>query len=142
MFSTKKLAVVLTVAFLVAFCAANVAFADTIGCVNSQKIVFQHPKFKQVQEQIKVMTEKKLKEAKDAVDKQTDDQKKEQEYNRRRQDAAQEEAKLMAPIFKDINLAIRTVANAKKLQVVVDENAVFFGGVNITDDVVTELKKK
>ena len=53
-----------------------------------------------------------------------------------------EEQKLMDPIFKDINLAIRTVANQKKLTVIVDKEAVFFGGVDITDDVIAELKKK
>lgn len=142
MFFKKKMTMVLMIAFFVAFCSATVASAQTIGCVNTQKIVLQHPKFQQVQQQIKEMTEKKLKEAKEAIDKQPDDQKKAEEYQNRRQDAAQEEAKLMAPIFKDINLAIRTVANAKKVKVVVDENAVFFGGINITEDVITELKKK
>lgn len=142
MFSIKKISVVLTVAILIALSGATFAFADTIGYVNSQKIVFQHPKFKQVQQQIKDMTDKKLEEAKTAIDKQQDDQKKAQEYQKRRQEAAQEEAKLMSPIFKDINLAIRTVANAKKIKVVVDENAVFYGGINLTDDVITELKKK
>ena len=88
------------------------------------------------------MNEKKTKEAKEAIDKIADEQKKVQEYQNRRQDAAQEESKLMAPIFKDVELAIRKVANAKKVNVVVDENAVFYGGINITEDVITELKKK
>jgi outer membrane protein len=48
----------------------------------------------------------------------------------------------MEPLFKDINLAIRTVANAKKITVVVDKGAVFFGGTDITAEVITELKKK
>ena len=55
---------------------------------------------------------------------------------------AKEESKLMAPLFTDINLAIRTVANAKKITVVVDKDAVFYGGTDITDAVVAELKKK
>ncbi|MCD8391759.1 MAG: OmpH family outer membrane protein, partial [Cloacibacillus porcorum] len=50
--------------------------------------------------------------------------------------------KLMEPLFKDINLAIRTVANQKKLTVVVDKEAVFYGGIDITDAVIAELKKK
>ena len=48
----------------------------------------------------------------------------------------------MEPLFKDINLAIRTVANAKKITVVVDKDAVFYGGVDITQDVINSLKKK
>ena len=43
---------------------------------------------------------------------------------------------------KDIDMAIRTVCKAKAVTVVVDRNAVFFGGLDITDDVVQELKKK
>ncbi|MGI6443077.1 MAG: OmpH family outer membrane protein [Synergistaceae bacterium] len=142
MYFSKKLAVVMAVSLFTAFFTANAAFADTIGFVNSQKLVLQHPKFHQVQEQIKTMNEKKTKEAKEAIDKIADEQKKVQEYQNRRQDAAQEESKLMAPIFKDVELAIRKVANAKKVNVVVDENAVFYGGINITEDVITELKKK
>ena len=132
----------MAVALFAAFFTANTAFADTIGFINSQKLVLQHPKVPAGQEQIKTMNEKKTKEAKEAIDKIADEQKKVQEYQNRRQDAAQEESKLMAPIFKDVELAIRKVANAKKVNVVVDENAVFYGGINITEDVITELKKK
>ena len=84
----------------------------------------------------------KQNEAKTAIDKEKDDKKKAQIYQQKRQEAAQEEAKLMDPLFKDINIAVRTVANAKKINVVVDKDAVFFGGIDITDAVVTELKKK
>lgn len=142
MFSTKKLAVCAAAASLFAILAAGAAFADVIGCVNPQRIMFQHPKFEQVQKQIKTMTEKKQNEAKTAIDKEKDDKKKAQIYQQKRQEAAQEEAKLMDPLFKDINIAVRTVANAKKINVVVDKDAVFFGGIDITDAVVTELKKK
>ncbi|MDO5562204.1 MAG: OmpH family outer membrane protein [Synergistaceae bacterium] len=142
MFSTKKIAICAAAASLLALLAAGTAFADVIGCVNPQRIMFQHPKFEQVQKQIKTMTEKKQNEAKTAIDKEKDDKKKAQIYQKKRQEAAQEEAKLMEPLFKDINLAVRTVANAKKINVVVDKDAVFFGGIDITDAVVTELKKK
>jgi outer membrane protein len=54
---------------------------------------------------------------------------------------ADEEQKLILPLFKDIENAIRTVASAKKLTVVVDKTALFYGGVDITDDVVQELRR-
>ncbi|MEG1799924.1 MAG: OmpH family outer membrane protein [Synergistaceae bacterium] len=140
---TKKMIVVLMTACLFAFFAAGSAFAqDVIGCVNPQKIMFQHPKFESVQKQIKSITDKKQNEAKAAIDKEKDDKKKAAIYQSKRQELAKEEAKLMEPLFQDINLAIRTVANAKKITVVVDKDAVFFGGTDITDAVVTELKKK
>ncbi len=130
-------------ACLFAFLAAGSAFAqDVIGCVNPQKIMFQHPKFESVQKQIKSITDKKQSEAKSAIDKEKDDKKKASIYQEKRQELAKEESKLMAPLFTDINLAIRTVANAKKITVVVDKDAVFYGGTDITDAVVAELKKK
>lgn len=143
MLHTKKLVVVMVLALAVSALIAGTALAaDVMGCVSPQKIMFQHPKFAQVQKQIKEMTEKKQKEAKDAIDKESDDKKKAQIYQTKRQEVAREEAKLMEPLFKDINLAIRTVANAKKVTVVVDKDAVFFGGLDLTQDVITELKKK
>ena len=113
-----------------------------MGCVDPQKIMFQHPKFEQIQKQIRDVTNKKQEEAKAAIEKETDDKKKAQIFQNKRTEAANEERKLMEPIFKDINLAIRTVANAKKITVVVDKGAVFYGGTDITDDVIAELKKK
>jgi outer membrane protein len=53
-----------------------------------------------------------------------------------------EEQKLMEPLFKDIDLAIRTVAKLKSITVVLDKGQVFFGGTDITEDVIQELKKK
>ena len=122
-------------------CVQAASAQDVMGCVDPQKIMFQHPKFEDVQKQIRDVTNKKQEEAKTAIDKETDDKKKSQIFQTKRTEAAEEERKLMEPIFKDINLAIRTVANAKKITVVVDKSAVFFGGADITDDVITELKK-
>ena len=143
MISVRRTAVVIMAACLFAFLAAGSAFAqDVIGCVNPQKIMFQHPKFESVQKQIKSITDKKQSEAKSAIDKEKDDKKKASIYQEKRQELAKEESKLMAPLFTDINLAIRTVADAKKITVVVDKDAVFYGGTDITDAVVAELKKK
>lgn len=139
----KKFVAAVMFACLAVFFTAGVALAqDVIGCVSPQKIMFQHPKFEQVQKQIKEITEKKQNEAKSAIDKENDDKKKAQIYQTKRQELAKEEAKLMEPLFNDVNQAIRKVAGAKKITVVVDKDAVFFGGVDITDDVITELKRK
>lgn len=143
MFSTKKLAIMMALVAVMSFMVANAALAaDVMGCVDPQKIMFQHPKFAQIQQQIKDITDKKQQEAKTAIDKESDDKKKADIFQKKRQEAANEERKLMEPLFRDINLAIRTVATAKKITVIVDKGAVFFGGVDITNDVITELKKK
>ena len=143
MFSAKRMATCVMVACVLSFLVANVAFAaDVMGCVDPQKIMFQHPKFEQTQKQVKAVMEKKQQEAKAAIDKESDDKKKNQIFQTKRQEAAKEESKLMEPLFKDINLAIRKVATAKKITVVVDKSSVFYGGIDITQDVITELKKK
>ncbi|MDR1136850.1 MAG: OmpH family outer membrane protein, partial [Synergistaceae bacterium] len=75
------------------------------------------------------------------IDKESDNNKKAEIFQAMRKEIAAEEQKLMQPLFKEIDLAIRNVATAKKITVVVDKTALFYGGVDITDDVVQELKK-
>ena len=143
MFPAKKITISLFAVLFLSLIITGAAFAqDVMGCVDPQKIMFQHPKFEQIQKQIRDVTNKKQEEAKAAIEKETDDKKKAQIFQNKRTEAANEERKLMEPIFKDINLAIRTVANAKKITVVVDKGAVFYLGTDITDDVIAELKKK
>lgn len=135
--------VVFLAALFLSVLAAGVVLADEkIGVIDPQKILFQHPKFQQTQAQIKAMVEKKQNEAKTAIDKEKDDKVKQQIFDTKRSEAASEEKKLMDPLFKDIDLAIRTVAKAKNITVVVDKGVVFYGGIDITDDVIQELKKK
>ncbi len=143
MFPAKKITIsFLSVLFLSLFITGAAFAQDVMGCVDPQRIMFQHPKFEQIQKQVRDVTNKKQEEAKAAIEKETDDKKKAQIFQNKRTEAANEERKLMEPLFKDINLAIRTVANTKKITVVVDKGAVFFGGTDITDDVIAQLKKK
>lgn len=122
---------------------ASSAFADEkVASINPQRVLFQHPKFEQTQKQIKAVMDKKQNEAKAAIDKEPDNNKKAQIFQNKKQEVAVEERKLMEPLFKDIDLAVRAVASAKKITVVVDKSALFFGGMDITEDVILELKKK
>ena len=144
--SEKKrylLAGVLALVAVMWVCAA--AFAaeeEKVGGIDPQKVLFQHPKYEQTLRQIKNIADKKQNEAKVAIDKESDDNKKAELFRKMRMEIAEEEQKLMQPLFKEIDLAVRTVATAKKITVVVDKTALFYGGIDITDDVVQELKKK
>lgn len=142
MVSRRILASVLVSIFMVVLFAGVALAQDKIAILDPQKVLFQHPKFEQTQKQIKTVMDKMQNDAKTAIDKESDNNKKSQIFQDRRQAAAEEEGKLMAPLFKDIDTAIRTVATAKGAGVVVDKNAVFFGGMDITEDVIQELKKK
>jgi outer membrane protein len=115
---------------------------EKIGGIDPQKVLFQHPKYEEILKQIKAVADKKQNEAKIAMDKESDNNKKGEIFQKMRKDIADEEQKLMQGLFKDVDLAIRTVASAKKITVVVDKTALFYGGIDITDDVVQELKKK
>ena len=138
----RAMSVLLASLFLLVALAGAALAEEKVAIIDPQKVMFQHPKFEQTQKQIKTVMEKKQNEAKAAIDKEKDNNKKAQIFQAKRQEAAVEEKKLMDPLFKDIDMAIRTVCKAKAVTVVVDRNAVFFGGLDITDDVVQELKKK
>ena len=132
----------LAVAAGILFTSAAMAAEERVGGIDPQRVLFQHPKYEQTLQQIKKIADTKQNEAKVAIDKETDNNKKAQIFQDMRRDIAEEEQKLMQPLFRDIDLAVRTVANAKKVTVVVDKTALFYGGIDITDDVVQELKKK
>jgi len=84
---------------------------------------------------------KKQEEAKAAIAKEKDDKKKAEIYQTKQNEAAVEEQKLMAPLLKDVDLAIHSVAKAKGLTLVIDVAQALMGGVDITHDVIAELKK-
>lgn len=132
----------LAVAAGIIFASAALAAEERVGGIDPQRVLFQHPKYEQTLQQIKKIADTKQNEAKVAIDKETDNNKKSQIFQDMRRVIAEEEQKLMQPLFRDIDLAVRTVANAKKVTVVVDKTALFYGGIDITDDVVQELKKK
>lgn len=141
--NVKRATAVLALGVLLVATASGVAAAqEKVGVIDPQKVLFQHPKFQEVQRQIKSVFDKKQQEARTAIEQTSDNQQKQQIFEKKRQEAAMEEQKLMEPLFKDIDLAIRTVAKLKSITVVLDKGQVFFGGTDITEDVIQELKKK
>ena len=143
MFSGKRIGILLSLALLLICSSAVLASAnEKIGVIDSQKIIFQHPRFEAVTKQLQQISQKKENEMKMAVDKESDQNKKAQIFNTKRNEFAQEEAKLMQPIFQEAQVAVRTVARLKGVTVVIEQSAVYLGGIDITDDVIQELKKK
>ncbi len=140
---SRKILSVVAISVLVLVAISGIASAqEKIAVIDPQKVLFQHPKFEQAQKQIKTIVEKKQAEAKDAIDKTSDNNEKQRIFEAKRQEAAKEEQRIMEPLFKDIDLAIRTVAKAKGVTIVLDKTQVFFGGADITEDVIQEVKKK
>lgn len=142
MVSLKKL-ILLTVlsVFSLAIASGVALAAEKIGVIEPQTVLSQHPKMAQVRKQIQEVLQKKQEEAKAAIAKEKDDKKKAEIYQTKQNEAAVEEQKLMAPILKDMDVAIRSVAKAKGLTLVIDVAQALMGGVDITHDVIAELKK-
>jgi outer membrane protein len=134
---------VAAIAVLGVLAFGSVAFAEEkIGVIDSQKIVFQHPKFEGITKQMQQISKTKETEMKTAVDSEKDQDKKAEIYQAKRRELAQEEQRLMQPLFQEAQMAVRTVAKLKSITVVIEKGAVYFGGIDITDDVIQELKKK
>ena len=120
---------------------AFAAEEERVGGIDPQSVLFQHPRYEQTLRQIRNIADQKQNEAKVAIDREPDDNKKAELFRRMRMEIAEEEQKLMQPLFREIDMAVRTVAVAKKITVVVDKTALFYGGIDITNDVVQELRK-
>lgn len=127
---------------VIAVLAAGAAFAaaDTIGVINVQKVIYEHPKYKEVLEQVQKTSKQKENEAREAVEKESDPAKKAQVMQTKRMELAREEDRLMGPIIQACEMAVRTVAKNKGVTVVLEKTSVYFGGVDITEDVIKQLK--
>ena len=140
----KKYLLIGVLALMAVMWACAVAFAaaeERIGGIDPQSVLFQHPSYERILKQIRDIADRKQNEAKIAIDREPDDNKKAELFRRMRMEIAEEEQKLMQPLFREIDMAVRTVATAKRITVVVDKTALFYGGMDITEDVVQELRR-
>lgn len=115
--------------------------ADGIGIIESQKLLYQHPRFESVVKQIADTNRQKERVAYNAADKEKNHEKKARILQDLNDEMRQEEARLMEPILRDCYEAVVRVANARNMTIVLEKDAAFFGGTNITEEVVSQLKK-
>jgi outer membrane protein len=142
MLRKNRFVLVAVAVMLIIFASSSVLLAaEKIGVIEPQKILFQHPKFESTRQKVDSVVAVKENEAKSAIQAEADNNKKAEIYQRKRQEAAMEEQKLMAPLFQEIELAVRKVAKSKGITVVLDKAQVFYGGIDLTNDVIQELKR-
>jgi len=141
MVSKRKIVLLAVLSAFVLTMVAGVALAEEKIGVVEPPVLAQHPKMPEVKKQVQAVLQKKQAEAKAAIDKEKDEKKKAEIYQAKRKEAAQEEQKLLSPILKEIDLAIRTVAKNKGLTVVLSKTQTLMGGLDITEDVIKQLKK-
>ncbi|MDR2181015.1 MAG: OmpH family outer membrane protein [Synergistaceae bacterium] len=138
----KKMALLgLIVALVAVFYGEKTASAaDTIGVIDSQGIISKHPAFEEAAKQLQQIAKQKESEAKAAADKEKEPADKAKVVQAKRVEMAKEEQRLMEPIFKDCQEAVRVVAKKKNVTLVLEKASVYFGGMDITDDVIQQLK--
>ena len=138
----KKFAVIM-VAVMAMLAFGSMAFAadEKVGFVDDMAILQQFSKFKQAQQQLETISKKKSDAAKAAFDKETDEKKKAQIVQNLQLEMRQEESKLMSPVLKEVNDTISKVAKAQGGTIVLNKVLVYYGGVDLTRDVITALKR-
>ena len=120
--------------------AANAA-VDSVGVIDMYEVTNNHPKMNDAKAQLATISRQKETEAKAAADKESDPAKKAQIVQAKRMELAKEEQKIMDPIFRDCQQAVREVAVNKKLTLVLNKSVVLIGGSDITQDVIQQLSK-
>ena len=135
----RVFALLAVVTLITAGCASA---ADKIAVVAMGYVLNNHPRADQTKKRIEAVYRAKSQEAIKEAEKVTDRDKKQQIAAKKQREAIEEERKLMQPLEKEILAAVRTVSRAKGCEMVCDMSAVVLGGVDITQDVVAELKKK
>jgi outer membrane protein len=159
----------LLVAALIVWAESAAGAADTVGVVNSQKILFQHPEFDDVTRILLYLSRTiennpilLIEREKDAetkrlltkfshllpefaeLDQSLAAEKDLEEKNRlvesRQTKLTQRERELMSPLLQECRRALETVMKSKKMTVIMEADAVYLGGTDITEDVVRQLK--
>jgi outer membrane protein len=144
--------------------------ADTVGLVNSEKIMFQHPEFNDASRIIlyfsralegtpaQILSSEKDPERRQllmkfatqvaefadmdrAIAAENDIEKKSGLWEKRQIRLSEFEAGLMRPILEDCMKAMQAVMTNNKMTVLIELDSVYYGGTDITEDVIKQLKR-
>ncbi|EIW15974.1 MULTISPECIES: OmpH family outer membrane protein [Pelosinus] len=121
--------------------AAESNNSSKIGVVNHQLLISQHPDMEKAQQtmQAEVEQAKKDFEEKSAT---MNDKEKQDYYAQVQQRLTLKEQELINPVFEKVDAAIKAVADAKGLSVVMDKGNVVYGGQDITAEVGKKISGK
>ena len=109
------------------------AASSSVGVVDYRKAMMSHPDYASASNEMqKAMQEAQMRFEADNANK-SDEEQAQMELQQKEQD-------LISGIQKKIDDAVKQVAEAKGLSVVIDKSAVVYGGQDITDDVMKKFK--
>jgi outer membrane protein len=117
------------------------AAEDRVGFIDAPRVLSSHPKYAESQKYMEEFVRKKTEESMAAAEKETDQRKRQEIIDTARMESGNEESRVMTPITKDINKVIESVAKAKGVTVVLNKMLIYFGGVDLTEDVIKGLKE-
>lgn len=120
--------------------ASAAAAPSNVGLVDHAALISQHPDMAGA----KASMQKEVESAKADFESKSasmNDQEKQAYYQQIQQRLANKEREVLKPIFDKVDAAIKGVAEAKGLSVVLDKSNVIYGGQDITSDVAQKLKK-
>lgn len=116
-----------------------------IGIIDLQKAIINHPKAKESMETLKNFQEERQKDldSKTKGKELTDEERKQiTELVSKYEEEIQElDRKLTEKLLEDVKTAAEKVAKKKGLIIVIEKEAVFYGGVDITEEVIQEMQK-
>jgi len=168
-FLGRMLLVVLMAAFVLACGAANAA--ETVALVHSQRIMFQHPRFNEAS-MILILLSRPLEASAPqmllretnperqqlirnyssditrfadmdrAIAAEQNPERREQLWMNRQNSLSEFEASLMGPIFEESSQALRAVMVRRGMTVAVEADSVFYGGTDITEEVIQHLNQR
>ncbi|VBB09259.1 chaperone protein skp [Lucifera butyrica] len=121
--------------------AAAAANTSNVGVVNYQLLLQSHPDIPKAQAAMKTEAESAQKDF-DAKSATMNDKEKQDYYMQLQQRLSNKQQELMGPIHDSITAAIKAVADAKGITVVLDKSNVVYGGQDITDDVMKKITGK
>jgi len=169
-FLGKILLLVFVAAFVFSACSAASA-ADTVALVHSQRIMFQHPRFNDASiilillsrpleggapqllvnetnpDRRRIITSfsadiTRFADMDRAIAAEQNSEQRQRLWTNRQNRFSEFEANLMGPIFEESSQAIRAVMTRRGLTVAVEADSVFFGGTDITDEVIQHLTQQ
>ena len=119
---------------------ASAAGSSNVGVVDYRQIMGQHPQLQTANDQMQqaVTDAQKEFEEKSAS---MGDQEKQDYYQQTQERLQQKQQELLDPIEQSVQDAVKNVADAKGLAVVLDKSTVVYGGLDITQDVIKKLSK-
>ncbi len=120
---------------------ASAGASSNIGVVNYQVLISQHPDMAKAQESMQAEVEQAKKDF-DAKSATMNDKEKQDYYTQIQQRLSLKQQELTGPVFDKVEAAIKAVADAKGLSVVMDKSNVVYGGLDITDEVGKKITGK